>query len=1193
MIPCIRRAAAPALLAALSLLFAACSTLQDSSYEPEAPFVSAEAPAPPEQEDPEQAEEAPASLATEGEVPLSVAESEIPEVTAPPVELDAIIVTMRREDQIRDLVSQARALLEDYELEYVFTGKKKNETLRGRPVAFALWSEAEQDWIVAKIEIPRPPVSWKPGGKPLKFTLLTPGIQAQHMKGTGAERLMFTFSKDGEPLKVYGRKFPVFDAALIKKKRWRAVAETAQPIVYLPFTEDTFDPEFVAGGREFLLSTAQKAIDELRLAKAPSTAFPGELLAEVVPPAVIATLAVIEQTDDNDFVTKGEEAFNEVLNQYGLKRGEAYRYSVSRASAIGPMQFTNRRGNGTYSLVVRRCPAARLDPNFERGATDLLNAMKAAICLFDIELKQMRPEIRAPYRDNREVMGIFPVAAYNGGPRNVTKLAKFLKRMKVDLTELGRPGEQPAKPVPCPCVWKTVATDVLPVTIPRYNNENRWYIEKYQSILHALEEGEPRGESAAFASSDAADPYLWLEEIDSARALGWVREKNAATRQKLATQPIYEDLRQEALAALDSPSRLPDVEQMGPWIYNLWKDDAHPRGIYRRATLEEFRKPEPAWVTVLDIDELSERENTPWVFHGMECLPPAYTKCLVSLSPGGGDADEVREFDPETLAFISDGFFVPTAKTSIAWRDADSVFLGTDFGSGSMTDSGYPRQVRLWTRGTSRARAPVLYETKPESVRVIGFRLRSDGGDVDLIADGRTFYETDYYQLLRNGSLHRLELPPTAEVNDAYAGRLIVTLHDDWQRGDRKFTRDSILVADPAVLRATGEGAGSGAIEVLAESSGSEVVLGAAAAKSGILVTVLDNVRGRLYRYEQAASGWTRRQIALPDNGSLGIESVDGTSGDAFVTFEDFVTPPTLYYVADANPVPEPVKQQAPTFDGSRFEVSQHWAISADGTRVPYFQVAPKEMVLDGSRPTHIFSYGGFRSALVPSYSGSYEQLYGAYGRMWLERGGVFVLANIRGGGEFGEAWHQGAVKANHVRSFEDFEAIAADLIARKVTSKEHLGIEGRSNGGLLALSTMVRRPDLYGAVISGSSLADMRRYHRLLAGASWMDEFGDPDKPEEWAWIAPYSPYQNAKAALGYPPIFFYLSTRDDRVHPGHARKMAARLEELGYDVSYYEEIEGGHGASVTNEQLAHRLALSYTHLWMRLGVRGPVAPP
>jgi hypothetical protein len=301
---------------------------------------------------------------------------------------------------------------------------------------------------------------------------------------------MFAFSRDGEPLRVYGRKFPVFDSALIKKRRWRAVAETALPIVYLPFTEDTFDPQFVTGGRDFLLSTAQRAIDELRLSNAPSAAFPGEALADVVPASVIATLAVIEQTDDSDFVRKQEGAFHEVLSQYGLKRGEAYRYSVSGASAIGPMQFTNRKGNGTYALVVRRCPAARIDPDFERGATDLLNAMKAAICLFDIELRQMRADIRAAYRDNKEVLGIFPVAAYNGGPRNVTKLYKVMNRMKVKLTELSRPGEQPPKPVRCPCVWKQDASGVRPVTIPRYNNENRWYIEKYQAILGMFEEVE-------------------------------------------------------------------------------------------------------------------------------------------------------------------------------------------------------------------------------------------------------------------------------------------------------------------------------------------------------------------------------------------------------------------------------------------------------------------------------------------------------------------------------------------------------------------------------------------------------------------------------------------------------------------------------------------------------------------------------
>jgi hypothetical protein len=426
----------------------------------------------------------------EGEVPLSVAESEPPADFTPERLLEVIVAgrVPERHEEIALHVSDARAVLKDVELEYVFTGKGKREILRGRPVAFALWSETKRDWVIAHVEIPRPTIKWKPGGRPIAFRMLTPGIQAKHVKGTGAERLMFSFSQDGEQLKVFGRKFPVFDNAHLKKKRWREVAETAKPIIYLPFTEDTLDPNLVDEGKEFLLSTARKAIDELRRANAPSMAFPGRLLADVVPAEVITTLAVIEQTDDSDFRRKKEEAVDEVLNHYGLKRDEAFRYSVSTADALGPMQFTNRRGNGTYSLVVRRCPLAKLDPNFERGATNLLNAMKAAICLFDIELTQMRPDIRLAYQDNMQVLGIFPVAAYNGGPRNVNKLYNVMKRMKVKLTELSRPGEAPVgKKVTCPCLWKSTETGAIPVSIPRYNRENRGYIEKYQSILSVFE----------------------------------------------------------------------------------------------------------------------------------------------------------------------------------------------------------------------------------------------------------------------------------------------------------------------------------------------------------------------------------------------------------------------------------------------------------------------------------------------------------------------------------------------------------------------------------------------------------------------------------------------------------------------------------------------------------------------------------
>ncbi len=427
---------------------------------------------------------------SEPEVPAAVAESEHREVPPPKSgDLPEVVVNGReRHVVIRDLVAEGQALLRNVELKYVFTGTGRHEVLRGRPVAFALWSESKKNWTVAHVEIPRPPLKWKPGRGALPFAVRTPGIQARHVKGTGAERLMFAFSKDGEDLKVYGRKFPVFDNDLIKKKRWRELVATARPIVYLPFTQDTLDPQFITNGRDFLLATARRAMDELRHADVPSAAFPGERLADVVPVEVITTLAVIEQTDDEDYLEKGKDAFDEVLSQYGLKREEAYRYSVSSAKALGPMQFTNLRGNGTYSLVVRQCQGAQLDPNFERGATNLLNAMKAAVCLLDLELSQMSGDIRTAYGANPTVLGIFAVAAYNGGPRNVAKLYRVLDRMGIQLADLRRAGPHAQdSSVVCPCVWHEDAAVVRPVSIPRYNRENSGYIEKYQNIISMFE----------------------------------------------------------------------------------------------------------------------------------------------------------------------------------------------------------------------------------------------------------------------------------------------------------------------------------------------------------------------------------------------------------------------------------------------------------------------------------------------------------------------------------------------------------------------------------------------------------------------------------------------------------------------------------------------------------------------------------
>ncbi len=676
------------------------------------------------------------------------------------------------------------------------------------------------------------------------------------------------------------------------------------------------------------------------------------------------------------------------------------------------------------------------------------------------------------------------------------------------------------------------------------------------------------------------DPYLWLEDIDGEKALEWVRAENKSTAERLESRPIFDELYAQAKAALNSTSRLPDVYQEEGWLYNTWKDEEHPRGIFRRTTLEEFSKDEPAWEIVIDIDALSTEENKQWAFKGMDCLPKHPEHCLVRLSPGGGDAVVIREFNSAEKTFVDGGFYLPLSKGNTNWIDANTVFVSTNFGEGSMTDSGYPRIIKRWKRGTPLTDAELIHEGQVSSLWSYGFRMRSAGDDIDMVLEGKTFWTSERYQLI-DGEKQKLDLPLTAVVNGAFQGRLIVSMKEDWVRGDVTYRQGAVLVADTSALR----GNSNGVIDVLFEPDDSTVVEAVATTDNTVLVTMLENVRGKIYRYNPGPEGrWERSLVNFPDNGSLEIISADDASSNFFAEFESFTSPPALYYVAAEDWQPQQLKNQQPTFDGSRYQTEQYFATSADGTRVPYFVVLSKDAKRDGSNPTHIFSYGGFRNALTPSYSGSYEQLYGAYGKLWLDRGGVFVLANIRGGGEFGPAWHAAALKENKIRSYEDFEAVAEDLFKRKITSPKHLGIEGRSNGGLLVGAAMTRRPDLYGAVICGVPLLDMKRYHKLLAGASWMAEFGDPDVPEEWAYIKQYSPYHNLQEDTDYPPIFFFGSTRDDRVHPGHGRKMAAKLKAMDQQVYYYENMEGGHGGSSTNDQLAYRLALAYTHLWSHL---------
>ncbi|HHL31863.1 MAG TPA: S9 family peptidase [Oceanospirillales bacterium] len=676
----------------------------------------------------------------------------------------------------------------------------------------------------------------------------------------------------------------------------------------------------------------------------------------------------------------------------------------------------------------------------------------------------------------------------------------------------------------------------------------------------------------------AKDNYLWLENIDGKESMNWVTLHNKITDDKLRGNKLYKELYTQALSVLNNKSRLPAITQNGKWLYNLWQDELHPRGVYRKTTLKQFKKDKPRWQTVLDMDKYSEKHGQNYDFHGMRCLPPKGVDCLVFLSPGGSDAIEVREFDLKKKKFIKDGFNVPLAKTQISWIDKNSVFIGTEFGKDSMTDSGYPRTVRIWKRNSPLSAAKIIYTADKTAMSTRAQRIDNDL-QFDLLTDNTSFWLNNKYQI-RDGEIIALAIPKSATISGIYHNKLVLSLKQDWQFNQQNFIQGEIVLVDISLLR--GE---PGTIESIIKPDGSTVIDGVNVTSQGLLITILEDVKAKLCRYQKQDDGqWLIQTIAFPDNGAISISSVDDETGDFFVQYESFITPPSLYYVNSKNLEAELIKQQAESFDGSQFKVQQFFTQSVDGTKVPYFVVMHKNIKFDGKNPTHIFSYGGFRNTLTPSYSGSYEALSGAYGKLWLERGGVFVLANIRGGGEYGPAWHQAALLKNRHKAFEDFEAVARDLFKRNITSAEHLGIEGRSNGGLLVTATMTRHPEYYGAVVCGAPLIDMQRYNKLLAGASWMGEYGNPDEAEMWEYIKTYSPYQNVDPSVKYPPIFFYTSTRDDRVHPGHARKMAAKMLDLGNSVDYFENIEGGHHGFSTNEQLAHRLALSYTHLWSHL---------
>jgi prolyl oligopeptidase len=672
-------------------------------------------------------------------------------------------------------------------------------------------------------------------------------------------------------------------------------------------------------------------------------------------------------------------------------------------------------------------------------------------------------------------------------------------------------------------------------------------------------------------SPTVEDPYLWLEEVTGERALAWVRGQNALSTNELGSFPDFETIRRRLLSILDSKEKIPYVSKHGAYYYNFWRDEKNVRGVWRRTSLVEFKKSDPAWEIVLDLDQLSSLEHENWVWKGSDVLYPTYDRCVVFLSRGGADAKVTREFDLKSKEFIRDGFYLPEAKSDTAWRDRDTLYVGTDFGPGSLTASGYPRVIKEWKRGTPLSAATVMLEGAATDVSVDVLVSHDHGRTYEFVRRGVTFFTSEDY-VRRGDRWLKIQKPDDATVN-TFEDQLLLRLRSDWTVNGKTYPAGSLLAANfENYLQ------GERKFDLLFTPTVRKSLAGTSDTKNYLLVNELENVRNHIYVIERQNGQWTRTPLEAPDFGSIGINGIDADeSDDYFLTVTDFLTPSSLYFGTLGNAVRVKLKSLPAFFKTEGLEITQHEATSKDGTKVPYFQVSRKGLPREGKNPTLLYGYGGFEISMLPSYSAS-------VGSAWLERGGAYVLANIRGGGEFGPLWHEAARKQNRQLAYDDFIAVAEDLIARQVTSPKHLGIQGGSNGGLLMGVMLTQRPDLFKAIVCQVPLLDMRRFNRLLAGASWMDEYGNPDKPEEWAYIRQYSPYQNVAKGKKYPRVLFTTSTRDDRVHPGHARKMVAKMVDQGHDVLYYENIEGGHGGAANNKQAAYMSALAYTFLLKEL---------
>ena len=675
------------------------------------------------------------------------------------------------------------------------------------------------------------------------------------------------------------------------------------------------------------------------------------------------------------------------------------------------------------------------------------------------------------------------------------------------------------------------------------------------------------------ASPVLADPFLWLEERNGEKAMAWVAEQNARTAAELRGDPRYDPYVDTAFELFTSSDNPAYGYVQGGLVYNFWQDDEHNLGLWRRTSPASYKTAAPDWETVIDFDALAAAEGTNWVFSYADCLAPDYRRCLIAMSPDGGDALEFREFDLASRSFVKDGFFSPVSKSELSWLDADTLILMPAYDESQQTSSGYSRQVKLWKRGTPLEQATTVLEAGVDDLSTYAY-VASDGAFGDLVL-GRSidFYSSEAFVRLANGEMRQVPLPLDAIIYQHFDGQLVFSLRTPWQAPDGKsYAAGGVYSFDFQDWLKSGSIA---AIDTLLEPSPRAAVLSTARTRAKLYVSLIDNVRGRILAFERVGGKWQSQRVALPDNGDVAINHADMDGTSVSFSYTDFLTPPSLIWSDDDAATLETVKSQSARFDASPYTSEQFEAKSKDGTMVPYFVVRRKDQA--GPAPTLLYGYGGFESSEVPWYSG-------LRGRLWLEQGNVWALANIRGGGEFGPAWHQAAVKENRQRAYDDFAAVAEDLARRGLTTPKQLGIVGGSNGGLLTGVLLTQRPELFGAVISEVPLLDMLRYTLLPAGASWIAEYGDPAIPEEAAYLAKYSPYNNVRPDAKYPPVLFLTSTADDRVHPGHARKMAALMQSQGHDALFYEETQGGHGGGGDLRRQAAFYATEYLFLQREL---------